>query len=253
MTLEFHDIRDARFARTRYTARVQGAVAVALQHAEICAVTGPLASGRRTAVRHALEGQGSQVHWLPCPASYSTRDLLADLHRLVIGSPDELTQRQIQDDLLDTLNCGPRTVVISNAERLTLEASGQLHWLHDRRQTTWSLLMVGTPDFAGVLHRHAHLREGIATTTAIRALTPDELLPALRQLHTIFNTTPEGLLLAIDSAACHGLLGRWVRFLRAAVEQLDTDPSTDSPGLNRDRANAALATIAEHHRHKPKR
>lgn len=218
MSRRLQDVAGAQITRTPATDAIDAAVTRMSRHPGICTISGPIGTGKRTALHLAHQSTSHQVVWLSLPPAYSTRELIADLHTQIVGPAEDFTQRQLQDDLLEALQVRPRSVCIVNAERLTLEASGQLHWLQDRPGSPWTLYLMGAPNLTTILNRQSHLKESLDSTVKVKAIPSNEIPAILGRIHTLFATTDRDLLLEIDSRVCKGNLGRWIRFLHTCLE-----------------------------------
>ncbi len=218
MSRNLADIPDAHFTPTPASLAIESTVRRFSRHPGICTIRGSIGTGKRTALRLALDGAEQPSVWVSLPPAYGTRDLISDLYTQVVGPSEDFTQRQLQDDLLDALRSHPRAICILNAERLTLEASGQLHWLQDRVGSPWSLYLVGLPDLTSVLNRQPHLREGLDATISIKPIPSEDVPAVLARIHSLFAATDRALLMEIDSRVCKGNLGRWIRFLHTCLD-----------------------------------
>ena len=239
MSRHLAGIPDARIGDTPATLAIQTAVHNLARHPGICTISGPIGTGKRTGLRRALETAAQSAVFLTLPPAYGTKELIVDLHRHVVGPSEEFTQRQLQDDLLEGLRTKPRSICIFNAERLTLEASGQLHWLQDREGSPWSLYLVGLPSLGSVLKRQDHLRESLDVTVRVKPIPSEEVPGVLARIHWLFATTDRALLMEIDSRSCRGNLGRWIRFLHMCLDEAERS-GAHHPILDRALAKAVL-------------
>lgn len=242
MSRRLDDIADANIAVTPGLKAIRAAISNLSHKPGLCAISGPIGTGRRTSLTVALKEAHLANVWLSLPPAYGTRDLISDLHAKLIGQPDDMTLRQLQDDVLEVLHQRPLAVCVINAERLSLEASGQLHWLHDRAGSRWTLILLGAPQFAGVLKRQAHLREGIDLSVQVQKIPKTEIGGILDQIHYMFASTNRELISQIDSKVCRGLLSRWIRFLHACLE-ISEERQVEIPILDTELAQEAIMRL----------
>lgn len=148
---------EARIVRTPATQRIEDMAALVVPRHEIALIYGPHGTGKRTALNSWLAGQDLPVARVTLAGNESGRKLLSQLHDQVIA-PDDLPERDLQDDLVEALADQPRIVVIEHTERLTAEAAGQLEWLHGRpgQQAAW--ILVGGPQAAKAIGKDPLLR-----------------------------------------------------------------------------------------------
>lgn len=167
------------------------------------------------------------------PPRQTSRDVVRWLHRDLI-SRDELTERDLQDDLTHVLAETPRILIVEHAHRLTKDAAGQLQWLHARPGAQLSLILVGGPGTLNAVGQDGELSDAVCQTVTVSPLHGDPLIRALQDMHDLFLGAGPDLLSNIDRAVCHGRLGNWVRFLQVAVHLRDqiVHNGGDAPVLN---------------------
>ncbi len=235
---------EARTVRTPAFQRVADTAALVVPRHEIALVHGPHSTGKRTALRSWLAGQDLPVARVTLAGTESGRKLLQLLHDQVIA-PDDLPERDLQDDLVEALAAQPRIVVIEHTERLTAEAAGQLEWLHGRpgQQAAWFL--VGGPQAAKAIGKDPLLWDAICATVEVSPLKGEDLFRALQGMHDLFLGAGTDLLVEIDDRVCHGILGRWSRVLQHAIHLRDRLVANgyDRPVLNRTFTKAVLASM----------
>ncbi|MBN1093445.1 hypothetical protein JKP75_13255 [Blastococcus sp. TML/M2B] len=237
-------LEEARVVRTPAFARIADTAALVVPRHEIALIHGPHSTGKRTALNTWLAGQELPVARLTLAGNESGRKLLQLLHDQVIA-PDDLPERDLQDDLVEALAAQPRIVVVEHTERCTAEAAGQIEWLHGRpgQQAAWFLL--GGPQAAKAIGRDPLLWDAICATVEVAPLTDEVLLRALRGMHDLFAGADTDLLTEIDTRVCHGVLGRWSRFLQHAIHLRDQAVALgrERPVLDRPFAKAVLASM----------
>jgi hypothetical protein len=235
---------EARTVRTPAFQRIADTAALVVPRHEIALVHGPHSTGKRTALRWWLTGQDLPVARVTLAGTESGRKLLQLLHDQVIA-PDDLPERDLQDDLVEALAALPRIVVIEHTERLTAEAAGQLEWLHGRpgQQAAWFL--VGGPQAAKAIGKDPLLWDAICATVEVTPLKGEHLFRALQGMHDLFLGAGPDLLAEIDDRVCHGILGRWSRFLQHAIHLRDrlADSGHDRPVLDRTFTKAVIASM----------
>ncbi len=235
---------EARTVRTPAFQRIADTAALVVPRHEIALVHGPHSTGKRTALRSWLAGQDLPVARVTLAGTESGRKLLQLLHDQVIA-PDDLPERDLQDDLVESLAARPRIVVIEHTERLTAEAAGQLEWLHGRpgQQAAWFL--VGGPQAAKAIGKDPLLWDAICATVEVTPLKGEDLFRALQSMHDLFLGAGPDLLAEIDDRVCHGILGRWSRFLQHAIHLRDRLVATghDRPVLDRTFTKAVIASM----------
>jgi hypothetical protein len=235
---------EARIVRTPAFQRIQDSAALVVPRHEIALIHGPHSTGKRTALHSWLTGQELPVVRVTLAGTESGRKLLQLLHDQVV-SPDDLPERDLQDDLVEALTALPRIVVIEHTERLTAEAAGQLEWLHGRNGQQAAWFLVGGPQAAKAIGRDPLLWNAICATVEVTPLTGEDLFRALQGMHHLFLGAGTDLLAEIDDRVCHGVLGRWSRFLQHAIHLRDrlADGGHDRPVLDRTFTKAVIASM----------
>jgi len=235
---------EARIVRTPATQRIEDMAALVVPRHEIALVHGPHGTGKRTALNSWLAGQRLPVARVTLAGNESGRKLLSQLHDQVIA-PDDLPERDLQDDLVEALAAQPRIVVVEHTERLTAEAAGQLEWLHGRpgQQAAW--ILVGGPQAAKAIGKDPLLWEAVCATVEVTPLKDDDLLRAVRAMHDLFAGADTTVLAKIDNQLCRGVLGRWARYLQHALHLRDRllEAGRERPVLDQTFASAVTATM----------
>jgi len=184
------------------------------------------------------------VHEIDLEPSMSSKDMVRRLHRAVVGHED-VSERDLQDDLIEALGVARCIMLIRHADRLTREASAQLHWLHERPGTCWPLFLLGGPGTGAALDREAHLRGSVLQTVEVEPLRERALMDVLQALHPLLLGAGVQLLGQIDKAVCHGILAHWITFLRVAlhIQALAVEAGHPAPVLDRDLTRATIAHL----------
>lgn len=235
-------------------AHIAAAAKLVLPLHSTAVVHGPPGTGKYSAARYVLQRTGVPVNEIDLEPAMSSKDMLRRIHRSVLGHED-VSERDLQDDLVDALAAIPRTIVIRHADRLTREAAGQLQWLHERPGATWSLFLVGSTGTGKALEREAHLRGSVLQTIEVTPLTGQTLLSTLQSMHPLLLGAGSAMLTDIDHKICHGVLQHWVKFLTVAlhIRQLAVDAGNPAPVLDLDLARAThtlLPTTITARRHR---
>lgn len=96
------------------------------RHAATLVVAGPHGTGKKVALMHAVLDQPLPYAYVRLPAQPSDKDVVRALYREVLQDRDCYDLRDMQDDLVDTLNSQRQIVVIADAQELTSRAASQL-------------------------------------------------------------------------------------------------------------------------------
>lgn len=228
--------------RTSAFARVEGAIERVLECHGILVVDGKHGVGKSTLVDDLVGRHAQPVPVIALPPRQSSRDFARALHAaLALEDTDELTEHQLQDELVEILRAS-QLVVVRNVERMTKEAAGQLQWLHEHPSTCWSVLLEGGPGTATAVERDPLLCGRVRATVTVEPLRGDELLRTLHDLHPMFLGTDKDLLVEMDSRVCRGLLRNWSLFLDEALylRRQTVSIGKPEPVLDRKFAKAVL-------------
>lgn len=229
-----HPATPALRARLTNTARNSGTMVVA----------GPRGSGKRIAIAASLDGFQQPHRFVTMPPAPSENRLMAELREAILGDREEYELRDMQDDLIATLNQDRSILIINQAQELTTKAASALQYLHSRPDTRWALVLVGSDTLERASTTSARLRGDILTTMEIHPLKGEELLRALRAMHACFGISDPKLLRLIDHEYCFGLLRRWAVFLQHALDlENATDPESKPPEITLDLARAATSLM----------
>lgn len=246
MTTLLSGLGDARLVRTPAFDDLDNAAEFVVPRAEILIIEGDGGVGKTVLTDDFSTRQTLPVSIIELPPRQSSRDIVRWIHEAVCTGTDseELTERDIQDDLTQVLS-KPRIVIVRNAHRLSIEAAGQLEWLHSHRATSFSLIIEGGNGTINAVEREALLRGRIASTVRVHPLQGRDLLDALRAMHVMFLGADSDLLIEIDNRVCHGVIRHWSRFLQVAIHLRDRAAANgkDAPVLDRAFAKAVLASL----------
>ncbi|MDA8063874.1 MAG: ATP-binding protein [Actinomycetota bacterium] len=244
MTPSPPNLDGARIVRTSAFDELDDVGAFVVAHSEVLVVDGDHGVGKRTLISDWAGRQTVPVASVSLPPRQSSRDIARLIHAAVTrdAESDEMTERDLQDDLV-TLLSSPGILVIRNAHRLSGEAAGQLEWLHSAAAGGRALVIEGGPGTATAIERDALLRGSVACTLTVQPLKGRELLDVLQQMHMLFLGAEPDLLVEIDTRVCHGLLLHWARFLQVALRlrQRAVSNGRSAPVLDRKFAKAVLA------------
>jgi len=230
--------------RTPAFDRVATAARLTIATGQTAVVSGLPGVGKRTATVAVLSDAGLPVHDVDLEPGMSSKDMVRRLHHRVVGH-DDVSERELQDDLVEALAAAPQIVLVRHADRLTREAAGQLHWLHDRPRAHWPLFLIGGPGTDTALGREAHLHGSILQTVHVEPLKDRVLIDVLQEMHPLLLGAGAPLLTQIDHAVCHGVLGHWIKFLTVAqhIQSLSVAAGHDAPVLDADLARATIALL----------
>lgn len=200
--------------------KIADSVTLAARYGHAVVVHGPFGTGKYTATRMALD----KLHLVPIELDLepgmSSKAVVRRLHTALIGH-DDVAERDLQDDVIEALAADTRPVLVRHCDRLTREASGQLHWLHAHPDVAFPLLLVGGPSTGRALRAEAHLAGAVVQTIEVAPLADRELLDAVQSLHPLLLGAGAELLTALDKQVCRGLIRNWVTFLTVALHQRD--------------------------------
>jgi len=246
MTTLLAGLGDARLVRTPAFDDLAAAADFVVPRSEILVIEGDGGVGKTVLTDEFASRQTLPVSIVELPPRQSSRDMVRWIHAAVSADndSDELTERDIQDDLTRILSA-PRIVIIRNAHRFSIEAAGQVEWLHSHRATSFSLIIEGGKGTVTAVEREALLRGRIASTIKVQPLQGRHLLDALQNMHEMFLGADSDLLIEIDTRVCHGVLRHWSRFLQVAVHLRDRAIANgkEAPVLDRTFAKAVLAFL----------
>jgi tRNA A37 threonylcarbamoyladenosine biosynthesis protein TsaE len=235
----------ARLVKTAAFAELDDLGAFVVDHNEILVVDGDHGVGKTTLVDDWARRQSVPASTIVLPPKQSSRDIVRMAHTALTSGneADELTERDIQDDLASLL-AEPGILVIRNAHRLSAEAAGQLECLHTAARGH-AFVFEGGPGTGAAVERDALLRGAVAATLTVKPLKAPELLPALQHLHLLFLGAETDLLVEIDTRVCRGVLAHWARFLQVALDlrQRALANGREEPVLDRRFAKAVLARM----------
>lgn len=175
----------ACIVRTPTFDRIAAAARLTIATGQTAVVSGMPGVGKRTATVTVLSESGLPVHDIDLEPGMSSKDIVRRLHHRVVGH-DDVSERELQDDLVEALATAPQIVLVRHADRLTREAAGQLHWLHDRPGAHWPLFLIGGPGIDTALGREAHLLGSILQTVHVEPLKDRDLIDALQRMHPLF-------------------------------------------------------------------
>lgn len=112
----------------------------------------------------------------------------------------------------------PRSVIVDEAQNLSLECIEWLRWLHEEVPGRLMLLFVGGPQVRARLLRSPQMARRIFQPTAFHALPAESVIATIRAFHPIYRDAPEDLVADIDRRHCHGNFGHWSRLSTTAYE-----------------------------------
>ena len=220
--------------------KIASSISLAAGYGQAVVVHGPLGTGKYTATKMALNKLGLPAVELDLEPAMSSKAVVRRLHNALVGH-DDVSERDLQDDVIEALATESRPVLVRHCDRLTREATGQLHWLHAHPDVRFPLLLVGGPATGRALRAEAHLAGNVVQTVEVTALDGRELLDAVQSLHMLLTGAGADLLAVIDKQVCRGLIRNWVTFLTVALHERDKIIAAGAPApvLGRE-----LATIA---------
>lgn len=246
MTTLLSGLSDARLVRTPAFDDLDRAADFVIARSEILVVEGDSGVGKTVLTEDFSTRQALPVSVIELPPRQSSRDMVRWIHEAVScgNDSDALTERDIQDDLTRILSV-PRIVIIRNAHRLSIEAAGQIEWLHSHRATSFTLIIEGGKGTANAIEREALLRGRIASTVRVLPLKGHHLLDALHSMHQMFLGAETDLLTEIDTRVCHGVIRQWARILQIAIhlQERAVANGKTAPVLDRTFAKAVLASL----------
>lgn len=112
----------------------------------------------------------------------------------------------------------PRSVIVDEAQNLSLECIEWLRWLHEEVPGRLMLLFVGGPQVRARLLRSPQMARRIFQPTAFHALPAESVIPTVRAFHPIYQHASDELIADIDRRHCRGNFGHWARLSTTAYE-----------------------------------
>ncbi|MEY2711038.1 MAG: hypothetical protein RL487_821 [Actinomycetota bacterium] len=239
-------LEEAHLVRTPAFDELDNAADFVVARSEILVLDGDGGVGKTVLTDDFATRQAVPVSIIELPPRQTSREMVRWMHQAVCSETDsdELSERDIQDALLRMLT-EPRIVIVRNAHRLSVEASGQLEWLHSHRATSFSLVIEGGMGTVNAIEREALLRGRVASTIRVLPLQGQELLRTLQAMHTLFLGADTDLLTEIDTRVCHGIIRNWARILQSALhlQQRAVANGKAAPVLDRAFAKVVLAEL----------
>ncbi len=246
MTILLPGLGEAYLVRTPAFDDLDTAAEFVVPRSEILVLEGDGGVGKTVLTNDFSTRQTLPVSIVELPPRQSSRDIVRWIHEAVCtdSDSDELTERDLQDDLKRLLS-DPQIIIVRNAHRLSIEAAGQIEWLHSQRAAAFSLILEGGNGTGHAIEREALLRGRVASTVRVLPLQGRQLLDALQAMHLLFLGADTDLLIEIDTRVCHGNLRHWARFLQVAIHLRDraTANGKQTPVLDRAFAKAVLASL----------
>jgi hypothetical protein len=117
----------------------------------------------------------------------------------------------------------PVVVMVDEAQRLNRDTLDHLRYLHDHRETHFSLVLAGGEGCWQVLGREPQLRRRIWRPTFFKALGPSEIRVLMPLFHPVWKTQSD-VLDRLDAEFGHGLLGNWASLTKTVTGRRD-DPA----------------------------
>ena len=205
---------------TKQFQKAQLGLAATVRSNDIAAVYGPPGSGKTHAVRHFINHDpgmtGRRAHWLQMSYRPSPKELAYRLTEQLGANPRGRTQYELVDFIVDHLRDSHDVLVIDEAHHLPSAGLQQLRYLHDRGESSWSLVLVGS-DIGKALNSAGELRSRVSAAMAFTPLTDQDLVIALRQLHPALDALGNATLRDIDSKFPRGNFRDWVHFTQHAT------------------------------------
>lgn len=195
---------------------IKPAVHLAAAYGQTVVVHGGHGTGKYTAVKMALATMNLPTIEFDLEPGMSSKAVVRRLHGALVGH-DDVTERDLQDDVIEALAAAPRALIVRHADRLTREAAGQLNWLHQHPECRFPLILVGGPGMDRALRAEAHLAGTVVQTVEVKPLAGQDMLTAVQQLHLLLAGAGSELLTQIDKVTCHGVIRHWVTFLQVAL------------------------------------
>lgn len=244
----------ARLIRTPAFNDIADAADLVVPDFETAVIHGRAGTGKYTAAVTVLGERAEPLIEVDLEPGMSSKDLARRLYRAVVGH-DDISERDLQDDLVRALAAQPRIVLVRRADRLTREAAGQLQWLHARPGRRWALFLLGGPGTGEAIAREAHLRGSVLRTIEVQPLHGAAGLHLIQQLHPLLRDAKPNLVKQVDDHVCHGVLRHWHIFLRIAQQIARQAEAVGNPCavLTEDLAQATVSKLPSTVRKAPRR
>jgi hypothetical protein len=131
--------------------------------------------------------------------------------------------------------------VIDEGHRLGPDALYELQTLHDRGNGAFPMVIIGS-SVEDVVASNIELDNRVTGRIDLSALRGDELFEVLAAVHPMLAGTPEETLTAVNRRYCHGLIGKWTRFLETCL-WITGDKGMPQDRITRQVASAALKVL----------
>jgi DNA transposition AAA+ family ATPase len=215
----FCGLEGARTIKTAPFALTEQAVDDLAAHRAMGVVYGQAGLGKTFAVEHILDRRPDlESYWFDFPERTTQKWLTCDLLELLTGVDHEGEHRKLRRELLEVLSERPRFLIVDEAQRLNRACVEHLRHLHDHRETTFTLLLVGGNGCWETLSRHAMLRSRIWRRVEFRAMSSKQVLEVIPGFHEIYEDVGGELLLLVDDLFAHGIFRNWSGFTASASD-----------------------------------
>ena len=195
----------------------------------VMVVAGPVGLGKTFAVARAVEsvatdaGLPAKVTWLELTRTTHHARLLEEIYVSVLGvEPTRQTKPRILfGELAEALESEHRIVVVDEAHNLARPALLELRGFHDRPDSVFALIIVGTPRLddriSGEMRSRASLR------VDFDSLNDDSIVDLLCRYDPIFETADPKRLRRLNMSRAHGEFRWWAKFLLRARRYSQTE------------------------------
>ena len=240
MPNHFLELANARSIRTPYFLATQLAVDEAIALHAMAAIHGEAGLGKTYAVTYAYERAPLNRCWVEFPANISTKQVVQELIHKITGARLTGTRYELQHQLLEILGEKDRLVVIDEAQRLNHECIEFLRFLHDDKDTTFTLLLVGGNGCWDVLSAEPMLASRIVSHVGFEPMTLEQVLVVIPAFHPLYQGVDPLVIEMVDDTCALGIFRNWVRFTVTAERLM---ARREASALSMDIAHQAMALL----------
>jgi hypothetical protein len=202
--------------------RIRLRVASAAHDRTLMVVTGAAGSGKSFAVGRAAEAvrhdTGAEIVWVELATSASEKALMEDLYIQVTGfePPARARTVELRRLLQRSLAERPRVLIVDEAQHANTTAMRNLRWLHDKADSDFAIVVVGTPTLWSGLP--PELKSRTAYHVEVPRIADADAPGVLAGFHPLFADIAPGLLRSMNSRYARGSFRWWAKFLANAIQ-----------------------------------
>jgi hypothetical protein len=202
---------------TRYHLATDLVVRDVVSVAGVGLLHGPTHTGKTYSADAAVASLDVRHAFLEAMPGMEAREFTVELLRELTGECDTgVGPSQLLFDLRNDLAKEPLLLVLDGISFATREVLRHVRQLQAHRDSQLSILLIGR-EVDDVLGRVEELRSQIVRRVEFKPLSPTDVITVLPAYHPVFAATDKHVLLDLDEAYAHGLLGSWAKVLQTAL------------------------------------